>query len=211
LLDHLSVEPFLQAVGRVRLESHPDQGIAAVARSRHQSDLWLPDDVGAADSGSWHAVLTRSRHERKVHSQLVAKEVETFLPTTFRWSRYRAHRRRIEWPLFPGYCFVRLPRTETLRVLSCHGVSHIVSFAGEPAPIPDYEIESIQRLVATTLKFDAWPFVKEGTAVRVTRGPLAGARGRLVRKGTDFRLLLAVELLGRVLSVHVDASDVERL
>lgn len=161
--------------------------------------------------GDWHAVLTRSRHERKVYDQLLAKRVEAFFPTVQRWSRYRERRKLIEWPLFPGYCFVRLPVQGVLPILSCHGVSHIVSFAGQPARIPDYEIESIQRLVMTTLKFDAWPFVKEGTSVRVVRGPLSGARGRLVRKGSDFRLLLSVELLGRVLSVSVDGGDVERL
>ncbi|MEO8071569.1 MAG: hypothetical protein ABI652_09210, partial [Acidobacteriota bacterium] len=83
-------------------------------------------------------------------------------------------------------------------------------FAGQPAPIPDHEIEGIQRLVATTLQYEAWPFVKAGTPVKVTRGPLAGTRGHLVKNGEDFRLVLSLELLGRMLSVHVDAADVER-
>ena len=53
--------------------------------------------------------------------------------------------------------------------------------------------------------------MNEGTPVEITRGPLAGVRGRFVRRGADFRVLLAIELLGRMLSVQVDAADVERL
>ncbi|MCC7009065.1 MAG: UpxY family transcription antiterminator [Acidobacteria bacterium] len=172
-----------------------------------------PDIVDRESSGLgslvWHAVLTRYRHERKVCDQLTGKQIEVFFPTTFRWSVHGRHRKRVEWPLFPGYCFVRIPSHLLIPVLSCAGVAHIVSFAGKPAPIPDYEIEAIQRLITTSLAYDALPFVKEGAPVRVIRGPLAGTRGRLVRKGLNYRLLLAIELLGRVLSVEVDASDVE--
>ena len=161
--------------------------------------------------GSWYAVLTRSRHERKVHDQLQQKGLEAFLPTTFRWSKWRDRRKRIDWPLFPGYCFVRLFGGSLLPVLSCAGVSQIVSVSGHPASIPDHEIEAIRRLMETTMQFDTWPFLAEGALVQVTRGPLTGVRGRFIRRGTESRLVLAVEMLGRAVSVQIDGSDVERV
>jgi hypothetical protein len=45
--------------------------------------------------------------------------------------------------------------------------------------------------------------------VEVTHGPLRGVVGRLVRKGTHARLVLAVELIGQGVSVEVDAADVK--
>jgi transcriptional antiterminator NusG len=159
---------------------------------------------------AWFAVLTRSRHERKVRDQLLQAGLEVFLPTTHRWSRWRDRRKRIEWPLFPGYCFVRLAPKEILPALSVGG-SRVITIGGQPAPIPDCEIDAIRRLVATTLPYETWPFMNEGMPVEIIRGPLAGARGRFVRKGSDFRVLLAIELLGRMLSVQIDAADVERL
>jgi transcription antitermination factor NusG len=165
-------------------------------------------DTGALTVRAWRAVRTRSRHEWKVRDQLIAKGFETFCPTTFRWNHYRHRAKRTEWPLFPGYCFVRIAEASSLAVLTCHGVTQIVSFAGHPARVPDYEIEAILLLTSTELKYDALPFVKVGAPVQVVRGPLAGTRGRLLRKGADFRLLLSVELLGRMLSVEVSAADV---
>jgi transcription antitermination factor NusG len=159
---------------------------------------------------AWFAVLTRSRHERKVRDQLLQAGLEVFLPTTYRWSRWRDRRKRIEWPLFPGYCFVRLPPKEILPGLAGNG-SRVITIGGQPAPIPDCEIDAVRRLMATTLPYETWPFMNKGPPVEIVRGPLAGARGRFVRNGADFRVLLAIELLGRMLSVQIDSADVERL
>jgi transcription antitermination factor NusG len=157
----------------------------------------------------WFAVWTRSRHEKAVEEQLGARDIEVFLPTVMRWSRWKDRKKQVVWPLFPGYCFARFAPTNTLPVLKCPGVVSIVSVAGKPAPIPEYEVEGIRRLIDSQLKFDPCPFVREGMMVEVTHGPLKGVIGRLIRKGAHARLVLAVELVGRAVSVTVDAADVK--
>jgi transcription antitermination factor NusG len=156
----------------------------------------------------WHAIWTRSRHEQVVREQLEQKGLEAFLPTVTRWSRWKDRKKRIDWPLFPGYCFARFPSTGRLPVLKCTGVVNIISFDGMPAPIPASEIESIRRLIETDLQFDPCPLIREGMMVEVVHGPLKGVVGRLVRKGAHARLVLAVELIGQGVSVEVDAADV---
>jgi transcriptional antiterminator NusG len=64
---------------------------------------------------SWYAVWTRSRAEKAVHDQLAAKGVEAFLPTVPRWSRWKDRRKKVDWPLFPGYCFARFDARDSLR------------------------------------------------------------------------------------------------
>jgi transcriptional antiterminator NusG len=157
---------------------------------------------------AWFAVLTRSRHERKVHDELLSKGVESFLPSVSRWSRWRDRRKLIDWPLFPGYCFARCQSRDVRPVVSCKSVVHIVSFAARPAPVPDYEIDGIRRLLASTLPHDPCPFIDVGMMVQVVYGPLRGVRGRLIHKERDTRLVLGIEMLGRALSVQVDAADV---
>ena len=161
------------------------------------------------DLAAWFAVWTRSRHESAVSRRLRDKGFDTFLPTLPRWSRWKDRRKCVDWPLFQGYCFARLPSAELRRVRECEGVADVVSFAGQPASIPDPEIDSIRRLVASDLQFDPCPLLAEGREVAVVSGPLAGVRGRLVRKGAHARLVLAVSLIGQGASVEVDAADVE--
>ena len=158
---------------------------------------------------AWYAIWTRSRHEQTVRDQLQGKGYESFLPTIPKWSRWKDRKKRIDWPLFPGYCFARFDPADRLPILKCTGVVNIVSFDGDVAPIPEGEIDAIRRLVQSDLQYDPCPLIKEGTMVEVTHGPLKGVHGRLVRKGTHARLILAVDLIGQAVSVEVDAADVK--
>lgn len=47
--------------------------------------------------------------------------------------------------------------------------------------------------------------------VEVIHGPLTGVWGRLIRKGSNHQLTLAVEFISRAVSVSVDAADVRPL
>jgi transcription antitermination factor NusG len=142
--------------------------------------------------------------------QLASKQVETFLPTITRWSRWKDRKKKISWPLFPGYCFARFDPNDSLTVLKCTGVVNIVSFEGKPAIIPDYELDSIRTLVGSELQFDPCPMVHEGAMVEVAHGPLRGVVGRLARKdAARARLVLSVDLIGQAVSVEVDAADVK--
>ena len=169
------------------LKSEPDRGVAHV---------------------HWFALWTRSRHEQVVRQQLKQKRIEAFLPTVTRWSRWKDRKKKIDWPLFPGYCFARFNSSDRLPILKCTGVVNIISFEGEPAPIPEYEIDGIRQLVDSELAYDPCPMIREGMMVEVAHGPLRGVVGRLIRKGAHARLVLSVDLIGQAVSVEVDAADV---
>ena len=159
----------------------------------------------------WHAVWTRSRHERVVRDAVAALGLEVYLPTVVQWRRWKDRRKQVEFALFPGYCFARFDRGHRLPVLKCTGVVDIVGFDGKMAPVPDHEIDSIRTLIASRLVFDPCPLIPEGALVRVVHGPLAGAVGRLERKGPRSALVLSIEILSRAVKVTVDAADIEPL
>jgi transcriptional antiterminator NusG len=160
-------------------------------------------------TSEWFAVWTRSRHEKFVRDQLAERQVDVFLPTITKWSRWKDRKKKVDWPLFPGYCFAKFQLAERLAILKCDGVVTIVSTDGRPSPIPQYEIESLRQLIASELSFDPCPLIKEGMLVEVKGGPLKGVVGRLVRKGAHARLVLSVDLIGQAVSVEVDAADVK--
>ena len=167
---------------------------------------------GRADAAGpqWFAVWTRSRHEQVVREQLEQKRIDAFLPTITRWSRWKDRKKKIDWPLFPGYCFARFDPSDSLPILKCTGVVTIVSFEGKPAPIPERELESIRLLVGSELQYDPCPIVREGQMAEVVHGPLKGIVGRLTRKdAARARLVLSVDLIGQAVSVDVDAADVK--
>jgi len=166
------------------------------------------DDIDPATQ--WFAVWTRSRHEQVVRDQLEQKNIIAFLPTITRWSRWKDRKKKIDWPLFPGYCFAQFDPENALPILKCTGVVNIVSVEGKPAAIPEYELDSIRLLVGSELQFDPCPLIHEGMMVEVIHGPLRGVIGRLVRKNAPkATLVLSVDLIGQAVSVEVDAADVK--
>jgi transcriptional antiterminator NusG len=173
-----------------------------------EQELFTPGSAPA--EFDWYAIWTRSRHEKFVQEQLSRKEVDVFLPTITKWSRWKDRKKKIDWPLFPGYLFARFDVADRHSVLKCEGVVTIVSSAeGMPSPIPDIEIDGIRTLVNSELSYDPCPLIKEGMMVEVRHGPLKGVIGRLVRKGAHARLVLSVDLIGQAVSVEVDAADVK--
>ncbi len=163
-------------------------------------------------AAGWYAVWTRSRHENVVRQQLARKQIDAFLPRVVRWSHWKDRRKKIEWPLFPGYCFVRFDGVDTLPILKCAGVLSIVSFDGKPAPVDADELDSLRRLVGTTLAYDPCPLVHEGAMAEVIHGPLRGVTGRLLRKDARHAtVLLSVTLISQAVKVEVEAADVRAL
>jgi len=160
------------------------------------------------NGASWYALRTRSRHEKLVNEQLAARGLEAFLPLVDRRRRWKDRWKLVSFPLFPGYCFVRFHHDDRLTVLTAVGVIQVLGINGHAIPIPEQQIEAVRLLVTSTLPFDPHPYLSEGMEVEVTRGPLAGARGILVRKRDRARLVVAIHLIQQAASVELDAADV---
>ena len=156
----------------------------------------------------WLVLRTRSRHEKKVHEELARRSFETFLPLYERWSRWKDRRQRVMFPLFPGYCFVRVADGEQWRALNTPGACAFIGFNGCAEPVPDVEIDALRRLVATTIRYDPHPLFSEGMLVEVVHGPLAGVRGHILRKDRSTKLVLAVTLIHQAAAVEIHPSDV---
>ncbi len=157
---------------------------------------------------NWYVVRTRSRHERVVRDQLEARSIDAFLPVYDRWSRWKDRRKKLEAVLFPGYCFARFPLVERFRVLGLVGVSGLVGIGGTVEPVPELEIDALRRLTTTRLQCDPHPFLEEGMDVEIVHGPLAGVRGKLLRKDNVTKLVISVTLIRQAAVVHVHPSDV---
>ena len=89
----------------------------------------------------------------------------------------------------------------------------LVDILGErwdrPAVVPDEEIEAVRRVADSGLPALPYPYLREGSRVRILRGPLADLEGILTRRKDDKGLLvLSVDLLCRSVAVEVDCTAV---
>jgi transcription termination/antitermination protein NusG len=170
------------------------------------------DNQQAIDTTSWFVLWTQSHCERLVTDQLAAKGFEVFLPTMRTWSRQRGARKMISLPMFPGYSFIRhdVDRYSYVEILKTRGVVRILGDGWERlAPVPDADVEAIQRLVESDVPVFPHTYLREGQWVRIVDGPLRGVEGVLLQaKPSKGLLVISVELLRRSVAVEVDGTQV---
>jgi len=83
-----------------------------------------------------------------VREQLDRKQIESFLPTITRWSRWKDRKKKIDWPLFQATAS-RASTPPTRCGLEVLGGRDDRVLRGKPAAIPDRELESIRLLVGS--------------------------------------------------------------
>jgi transcription antitermination factor NusG len=159
----------------------------------------------------WYALHTRARHEKAIEHRLRDHGLETFVPTTVEVHRWSDRKKKVEVPLFSCYVFVRCALSEKDRTLvyqieSVHG---FVGSRGSSLPIPDEQIEGIQKVLAQSAPWRSYPFLKVGQRVRVRGGAMDGVEGVFLSENGDHSLIISVDAIQRSMAVRIDGYDVE--
>jgi transcriptional antiterminator NusG len=163
-----------------------------------------PDTL--AEQLPWYGIRTRSNHERVAAMVLRGKGYEPYVPLYSHVRRRAGALIESELPLFPGYVFCRFDAKKRLPILMTTGVISVLSFGKEPVAIPDEEIEAVRAVLRSGLPAEPCPYLREGQRVRVTYGSLDGVEGILVKKKSQFRMIVSVTMLQRSISVEIDAD-----
>jgi transcription antitermination factor NusG len=145
-----------------------------------------------------------------VSALFAERDVEHFLPLVTVLSRWADRRKWVEKPLFAGYLFVRIDKEKIPVVQSTRGVARLLGPEPcKPSLVPDEEIESIRRLVSSSVQVDPYPYLKPGKLVRITRGLLRGVEGTLLRRNGKHLLVVSVPVIGRSAVAEVPAECVQ--
>ena len=158
---------------------------------------------------SWYALYTAPRHEKSLAQQIERRGVSCFVPLYRSVRRWKDRRKELDLVLFPGYVFVQISLQHRLRILQIPGAVRLVSFNGQPAPLPEEEIESLRQRLSGVRGVEPHPYLRVGRRVRVRSGPLAGMEGIIRRKKDRCRIVFSIDLIMRSVAVEIDEADVE--
>ena len=172
------------------------------------SDLTERDSRDLLLQPTWYAACTSARHEKRVAEHLGQRNIECFLPLFEAVHRWNNGRHTVQLPLFPGYLFVRIALRDKMRTLQTPGLAYLVSFNGVPARLPEGEIHRLRGALAAGVTAQPYRYLNVGARVEISRGPLQGMRGILLRHQGRFRVVLSVEMIMRSMIVDVEATDV---
>ena len=166
--------------------------------------------LSEAEAGlNWNVLYTRPRHEKCVADQIEQRSIPCFLPLGRSVRRWKDRRKVLELALFPGYVLSNSRLQDRLRVLQLPSAVRLVSFNGQPAVLPDTEIEGLRQRLSRGVCVEPHPYLRVGRRVRVCAGPMQGLEGIIVRRKDRCRLVFSLDLIMRSVAVEVDENDVE--
>jgi transcriptional antiterminator RfaH len=108
-------------------------------------------------------------------------------------------------PLFPGYLFVNLERSDPMwsKLRSTRGVLRIVGFANKPAPIGDAVIQHIKESLDSVAELGG---IKPGQAVQLNEGPFEGINAIFQSYDGEARAIVLISFMQKQQTVRVPVS-----
>ena len=95
-----------------------------------------------------------------------------------------------------------------LRVLQLPGVARFVCFNGQPAALPQHDLNALREGLSHNLQAEQHPYLTVGRRVKVVYGPLSGAQGILQRWKNNCRLVISIDAIMRSVALEIDEADV---
>lgn len=170
--------------------------------------LAYPADTPLVDiCGTWSVAHTKSRNEKALAHDLIARGIGYFLPMTWNVRRHSQRTLKTLLPLFTGYVFFCGNEEARVEVLRTNRVANIIDVVDQGYLINELaQIDGALRAGAPLVPHD---FVKTGQWCRVKAGPLMGLEGIVQEVRSHTRLILQVRMLGQATCVDIDVDFIE--
>lgn len=121
----------------------------------------------------------------------------------------------VEYPLFPGYIFVRstFQAADQLVILKTVGAVRLLGTQTGPVAIPDIQVESLKILTSSHMDLitGANISLKKGDPVMIIEGPLTGIRGEFIRQKGKGRVVIKIDILRQYAGTEIEEDKIEKL
>jgi transcriptional antiterminator RfaH len=160
---------------------------------------------------AWYLVQCKLHQDRRAIDNLRNQGFAAFAPYCVAERRVRQRVVPRREPLFPGYAFVELNRTEhnwgALR--STRGVARLVRFGSHAAAVPSSVIEHLRSVDGVALRSRLAAF-NYGEKVRIVEGPFAELEAVFEEADGEARVRVLIEIMHREVSIQLRAAAIVR-
>jgi transcriptional antiterminator RfaH len=158
---------------------------------------------------TWYALQHKPAQGDRALNHLQNQDIACFYPKiTVEKIRAGKRTKKLE-PLFPGYLFVNLERTDPMwaKLRSTRGVLRIVGFANKPAPISDDVIQHIKASLECVAEQGG---IKPGQAVQLNEGPFEGINAIFQAYDGEARAIVLINFMQKQQRVKVPVSAITK-
>lgn len=167
--------------------------------------------LALADAGErrWWVVHTKSRQEKSLARDLLGREIPFYLPLVCKTGLRRGRKTSSYIPLFTGYLFIFGNELDRYVSMKTNRVAQFLPVTDEGEFI--HELQDISRLIDSGTPLTVEARLQAGARVRIKSGALAGVEGTVIERRRKCRVMVAVNLIQRGVSVEIDDFLLEPL
>jgi transcriptional antiterminator RfaH len=163
--------------------------------------------LATSNAQEWRVLYTKSRQEKAVARDLVAREISFYLPLMPKRNYIRGKVVHSHIPVFAGYVFTYGDDDDRVSSLKTNRICCVL-------PVHDQELfhqdmVQIHRLISAGAPLTPERRLGRGQRVSVKSGAMKGLEGTVVCRRGRCRLIIAVNLLQQGVSVEIDECMVE--
>lgn len=157
---------------------------------------------------AWFALYTKPRSEFKASEQLMALSVDHYLPAVTKMKQWSDRKKKITEPLLRGYIFIYATEKERALSLEQPAVVRCLFDQGKPAKIPDWQIQSLKKMLEYKYDFYVHEGIMPGVKVRIKEGPFEGVIGTVQSRANDKSIAVTIQLLNRSIIAQLPSESV---
>ncbi len=160
----------------------------------------------------WFAVRTKFKSEKVALHQLELNKINAYLPIRQVMRMHSRKKQMVDLPLINSYVFVKITKSEYVKVLETDHVAGFLKFGKNLLSIPEREIDLIRRLIGEDIEVEIEDTsFHTGDWVEVTKGSLLGLRGQLVKEAGKEKFLVALTNSGYSLNISIDTQFLQKI
>jgi transcriptional antiterminator RfaH len=158
----------------------------------------------------WFLAQLKPNSVKIAERNLKRQGFRTFLPIEEVTKRAKSKFVTVERPMFPGYIFVSFDviKGGWRAINSTNGITRLVSFGKDPAPVPLDIISGLMLRCDARGKLMSPKLLSPGDQVTMTNGPLADFAAEIEKIDPDRRVWVLLDIMGGKTRVAVGTDQV---
>ncbi len=155
----------------------------------------------------WRVAHTKSRREKALARFLYKEGIGYYLPMFYRRQPNKSRVRFSLAPVFNGYLFFKATDLQRYQALKSNHIANVIEVKDQAKFV--CELQQIRRVISQDIPLFPFDFLNQGQEVVVRKGPLKGIQGKIVKKKSQYRLVLKVSYIDQAVALDIDAALVE--
>ncbi len=160
----------------------------------------------------WFAIRTNFKHEKQTAKNLKEVGVLAYLPLVTKVRRYTRKVKKYEIPLITNYVFVKIKKSEYIKVLQTQGVLGFIKVGKNLISIPENEINTLKKVMGEKKEIGVFPIDKRramGKKVEIISGYLSGIKGEVINFSNKKMVIIELQNIGYTLSIEISSDNLK--